>query len=108
MPQIAFQLPAVTGYQRDAIFCAERSAVIEATTKAGKTFGCILWLLHLALNGKDGQEFWWVAPIYEQTRIAYRRFKKLLRKTDPDMSQWTCNDSDPSISLGNGAVLRFK
>jgi terminase large subunit-like protein len=106
--QTVIELPAITAYQQSAIFCPERSAVVEATTKAGKTFGCILWLLHQALNGSAGHEFWWVAPIYEQTKIAFRRFKALLRDTDPDNLLWRANDTDPSITLSNGAVLRFK
>src|SRR4029453_14562798 len=40
--------------------------------------------------------------------IAYRRFKRLLRDTDPGGREWTSNDTDPSIALGNGAVIRFK
>jgi hypothetical protein len=112
--QASFELPPVTAYQRDAIFGPYRSVVIEATTKAGKTYGCILWLLHAAMNALGGSggggvgEFWWVAPIYEQTRIAFRRFKRLLRDTDPEGREWSSNDTDPSITLGNGAVLRFK
>lgn len=114
MNETTFELPAVTAYQRDAIFCPDRSVMIEASTKAGKTYGCILWLLHRAMNARPGTggggvgEFWWVAPIYEQTRIAYRRFKRLLRDTDPAGREWDSNDTDPSITLGNGAVLRFK
>jgi len=112
--EVSFELPPITAYQRDAIFCPDRSVVIEATTKAGKTFGCILWLLHQALNALRGTggggvgEFWWVAPIYEQTRIAFRRFKRLLRDADPEGKEWSSNDTDPSITLGNGAVIRFK
>lgn len=108
MADAVFELPAVTAYQASAIFGESRSAVVEATTKAGKTYGCILWLLHQALNGSPGHEFWWVAPIYEQTKIAFRRFKALLRDTDPSGSLWKANDTDPSITLGNGSVLRFK
>jgi hypothetical protein len=106
---IEFQLPPITAYQRDAIFCAERNAIIEATTKAGKSIGAMFWLLLQAFNtNKCGAEFWWVAPVYEQTKIIYRRYKTLLRQTDPDGSEWRCNDTDPSITLGNGTVLRFK
>jgi len=106
---ITFELPPVTQYQADAIFCAERNAVVEATTKAGKSLGCMLWLLHESFNApRPGSEYWWVAPVYEQTKIAFRRYKHLLRETDPDGVLWTSNDSDPSITLANGAVLRFK
>ena len=109
MGVITFELPPVTQYQADAIFCAERNAVVEATTKAGKSLGCMLWLLRESFNApRPGSEYWWVAPVYEQTKIAFRRYKHLLRETDPDGVLWTSNDSDPSITLANGAVLRFK
>lgn len=103
---VACHLPRVADYQSAAIFGPQRNSVVEATTKAGKTFGCIVWLLGEALTGPG--EYWWVAPIYEQTKIAYRRFKRLLRQADPDGRIWVSNDTDPSITLANGAVLRFK
>lgn len=106
IPTINF--PPMASYQLDAIFCPDKSAIIEATTKAGKTVGCIFWLLGEALSGKFGHEFWWVAPIYEQTKIAYRRYKNTLLLTDPAGRLWKHNDTDPSITLNNGAVIRFK
>lgn len=102
-------LPSVARYQKDAIFCPERMAVIEATTKAGKTVGCLLWLLSEALNGgAPGREFWWAAPVYPQTEIAFRRMCQTLRATDPDQVIWKANQSDLFITLDNGSVLRFK
>lgn len=106
---VVLRPPPVTTYQREAIFCPERSAVIEATTKAGKTMGCLIWIIEGACNdGVEGSEFWWVAPIYEQTKIAYRRMKRLLRGTDQEGVYWKANDSDLSITLQNGRVMRFK
>lgn len=106
---VAVQLPPLAEYQTRAMFCAERFSVIEATTKAGKTFGCIIWLLHEALRApRPGVEYWWVAPIYEQAKIAYRRMREMLGQTDPRRSWHETNESDPSIKLANGAVVRFK
>ena len=104
-------LPPITPYQQRAIFGHERSAVIEATTKAGKTYGCILWLLHMAgVLGLDkpAREFWWVAPIYEQADIAFRRCRTMLIQADPTLTIWKPNESKLSITLANGATLRFK
>lgn len=96
-------------YQLSAIFCEERNAIIEATTKAGKTFGAMAWLLSECLSGgQPGREYWWVAPIFEQTKIAYRRYKTMLREMDPGHTIWKSNDTDPSITFSNSAVLRFK
>jgi hypothetical protein len=102
-------LPPVAEYQKRAMFGPERSAVIEATTKAGKTYGCMLWLLEGACNeGMPGAEFWWVAPIFDQTKIAYRRMKRLLIDIDPRGTFWKANESELSIALKNGATMRWK
>lgn len=90
----------------DAIFCAERCSVIEATTKAGKTVGCIYWIVHEA--AKSAGEYWWVAPVYPQTEIAYRRLKGTLQKIDPQGEHFKFHDTRLSASLPNGAVIRFK
>jgi len=108
-PVISFELPPITSYQRDAIFCPERFSIIEATTKAGKTVGCIYWHLYEAINtGAPGREFWWVAPVYPQAEIAYRRMKLSLKQADTEGSTWRANDSKLSITLAHGGVVRFK
>lgn len=90
--------------QREAIFDPARFVFIEASTKSGKTVGCIAWLAEQAFQGEDGHEFWWVAPIYAQAKIAYRRFKRYIPK-----DLYTSNDSDLRITIkGTGAVLVFK
>jgi hypothetical protein len=108
------ELPPMATYQLEAIFCDQKSSIIEASTKSGKTFGCIVWLLSEALDtqkypkGKLGFEYWWVAPVHDQARIAYDRTKNLLTQTDPAKEIWKSNDTEKSISLQNGATLRFK
>jgi len=88
--------------QRAAIYDPARFSVIEAGTKCGKTVGCIAWLAERAALGSDGDEFWWVAPVFRQTRIAFRRMKRYL-----DKRLYTANNSDPSITLANGARIVF-
>jgi hypothetical protein len=39
----------------------KRISVIEASTKSGKTEGCIVWLMELAVRGKANVNYWWVA-----------------------------------------------
>lgn len=99
-----YERPWLADYQLDALFCAERYGVCEASTKAGKTVGCMAWLLEqAALGGAPGRNYWWCAPIYAQARIAYRRTRRGL---PPE--QVTANDSEMTIALPNGAVLWFK
>jgi phage FluMu gp28-like protein len=89
--------------QRAAIFCDSRYAFIEATSKGGKTFGCIVWLAEQAMRGRSWQNFWWVAPVYAQAKIAFRRLKRgLPRET------FTANESEMTITLANGAIIWFK
>jgi hypothetical protein len=82
-----------------------RYAITEASTKSGKTHGCIAWLLELALiNGTPGRRYWWVAPTYRQADIAYRRMRRAVRLLD----QVRTNESDRTIQLPNGAVFEFR
>jgi hypothetical protein len=100
---IQYQRPPLAQYQLDAIFCDERYALIEASTKSGKTAGCLVWLIEQALQGKSGQDFWWTAPVYPQARIAFRRLKAGLPRKAYD-----ANESDLVLTLVNGARITCK
>lgn len=92
--------------QEQAIFHPARIVVIEASTKAGKTVGCLVWLTELALHGKPGWNYWWVAPVYAQAKIAFRRLRRgLPRWAIPYLH---VNESELTIRLPNGAVIWFK
>jgi len=75
--QIVYERPWLYPAQRKAIFDAvdhagalARYAIIEASTKAGKTVGCMAWLTEQAfIHGKPGRNYWWVAPVYPQAKI---------------------------------------
>lgn len=90
--------------QVEFIDAPERFTIVEATTKAGKTVGCIVWLFEQALKGKEGDCFWWVAPILPVSKIAYRRMKRYIS----NKSLYTDNKSECSITLINGATIYFK
>lgn len=82
-----------------------RFGLCEASTKAGKTVGCMAWLQEQAITGKgDGREYWWVAPVYRQAQIAYSRMKRAI----PPWAVSHTNDTDNIIVLFNGAVMRFR
>lgn len=99
-----FERPWLAPYQLDAIFCAERYGVIEASTKAGKTAGCLIWLFERAsVYGGSGRAYWWVAPVYSQAEIAFRRMKRALPR-----SLYKSNDTEQTLELPNGARLFFK
>lgn len=103
MVVLRYKRPWIYPKQREAIFNDVRYAVIEASTKSGKTLGCILWLIEKALLGRAGQNFWWVAPVSGQARIAFNRVRRGL----PDRVA-SINKSRMEITLANGAVIMFK
>lgn len=82
-----------------------RYGICEASTKAGKTVGCMAWLGEQAVTGLgDGREYWWVAPVYRQAKIAYSRMKRAL----PPWVIAATNDTDNTIVLFNSNVIRFR
>lgn len=89
--------------QQAALFCDARYSIIEASTKSGKTVGMMVWLGEEAMAGERGQQYWWVAPVYPQARIAYRRVRDGL-----PASVRKASDSAMTITLLNGAVIVFK
>ncbi len=99
---IQITLPRPTSYQIDAFFCEHRYGLAEANTKAGKTVGAIIWQATQVLNDRLGQEHWWVAPIYRQTDIAYRRVKKMLPQ-----EIYRANNGNHTLTFANGARWVF-
>lgn len=91
--------------KQEAIFFGEhRYGLCEASTKAGKTHGCICWIVEeTVINGFKGYNSWWVAPVTAQAKIAFRRIKNALHK-----SLYKANESDLYIEFPNGARLWFK
>lgn len=100
---LVYQRPWMYAKQEAAIFAPERIVCIEASTKSGKTVGCMVWLAEQAMGGKAGRNYWWVAPIYPQAKIAYRRLKRGL-----PAQVFTANENELTLTLANGAVIWFK
>ena len=99
-----YQRPWLADYQTRALFGSERYAVIEASTKSGKTVAAMAWLLEQALlGGRPGRHYWWVAPIHAQARIAFRRMKIGL-----PVGECEANETEQTIALPSGAMLWFK
>lgn len=102
--QIRYVRPKLYPKQEAALFHDDRYGVVEASTKAGKTVGCLIWLHEqAALRGAPGRHFWWVAPIFPQARIAFDRLKRYLPR-----GSFTSNKAEMSIELANGAAIWFK
>ena len=106
----SLELPQPYAKQHEAICDPKRIVVIEASTKSGKTAGCLVWLLMQAWNhGKPGQAYWWVAPIYQQAKaIGFERMKAMLKQADPHHRIWEEHNTELWIGLHNGARIWFK
>ncbi len=100
---ITFKRPWLYAKQMRSAFSKARYSLTEASTKSGKTVGHLSWLFEQALNGKDGQNFWWVAPGPGVARIAFRRMKRSIPE-----ALYTKNETELFIRLINGAVIWFK
>ena len=101
---LTYQRPFLYDKQREMVDAVERYTVVEASTKTGKTVGLIVWLFEEALKGKQGDNCWWVAPVYMQAEIAYRRMKLFIS----DQRFYTANKTEMSITLANGVKIWFK
>jgi phage FluMu gp28-like protein len=100
---IEYERPPLYPKQLAAIYDPHRYSLIEASTKAGKTSGCIAWLLEQALKGQSGWNYWWVAPVSDQALIAFRRMMHAL-----PADVYTTNISLKTLTLLNGTVIWFK
>lgn len=100
---IDYVRPLMYPKQYAAIFEPKRLSLIEASTKAGKTSACIVWLIEQALSGRPGQNYWWVAPVSDQALIAFRRSMRAIPS-----DSYTPNISLKTITLLNGTVIWFK
>lgn len=106
---LELRLPALYSKQYEAIHDPKRIVVIEAATKAGKTAGCLVWLLGKAWNDKvAGHSYWWVAPVYQQSRIAFDRMKAWLRQADQTKRVWKSHDTEMWIEIASGSRIWFK
>ena len=91
--------------QKAAIFNGARIAVVEASTKSGKTVACLMWLLEQAfLGGAPGRHYWWVAPTGRQAEMAFQRAIRHTRSAEGE-PVLVARRSDLSLTLPNGAVI---
>lgn len=108
--QIAYKRPYLYPKQEHAIFYPRdvfgdpaRFSFIEAGTKTGKTVGCIAWLFEQALLGPRGN-YWWVAPVSSQAKIAYTRMKDAY----PQGVFQALLTPTPTLTLPGGQIIWFK
>jgi phage FluMu gp28-like protein len=90
--------------QREAIFDEARYVWVEASTKSGKTVGCLEWIVDGLQHDPPNANVWWVAPIYPQAKIAFTRLKNGLGGCEGI----TVNDSELRIEFPGKRSIWFK
>jgi hypothetical protein len=95
--------PKLADYQLTALFGTARYGIVEASTKVGKTTGCMVWLTEQAMMGQAHQNFWWVSPIRDQAKMVFRRLKHALPRR-----VYHANETELTLTLKNGAIIWCK
>ncbi|TPV94853.1 MAG: hypothetical protein B7733_13025 [Myxococcales bacterium FL481] len=103
MTAVHVNLPGLYDAQHDAFFNDARYSVCEATTKGGKTLGALVWLASELLKDPRPLNWWWVAPVYTQAEIGYRRAKKMF-----DGIYERANDTNMYLLFSGGKRWVFK
>src|SRR3990167_2157517 len=100
---IKYSRPPLTSYQRAILDDPARFTITLAGTKTGKTLSHAIWLFQQALHLKLNQNCWWVAPVYYQAEMAYKRFKNQISQ-----KIYSHNDSKLILQLVSGGLITFK
>lgn len=106
MTTIAYTRPPISQYQKDIIDDPARFTVTEAATKTGKTASHIIWLMEqpLQLKLSPGTSVWWIAPVFGQSEIAYRRMKNQVT----DRNYFKANDTRLILTDPMGVMYQFR
>lgn len=76
--EIEIERPNLTSYQKAILYSKARFTVTKGATKIGKTFPHLFWLFEKAHeNKKAGANYWWIAPVYAQAKIAFNRMRRV-------------------------------
>lgn len=106
MQIVSVKKPKLADYQNAFLYNKERFTFTEASTKIGKTFAHIWWIYERSQAewNKPGYNHWWVAPVYSQAKIAFKRLRAKLGRT----GIYKINESNLTIESPNGSVIHFK
>tara|TARA_R110000782_G_scaffold1051_1_gene3770 strand:- start:1961 stop:3226 length:1266 start_codon:yes stop_codon:yes gene_type:complete len=104
--KIQIKRPKLTSYQIAFLYNPSRFTVTEASTKVGKTFSHIWWIYEQAHAdwNQENYNHWWVAPVYAQAEIAFKRMKAKVSRT----GLYKINESKLIITTPIGTHIHFK
>lgn len=96
--------PKFTSYQKAILYSTARFTVTKGATKIGKTFPHLFWLFERAHDGKkSGANYWWVAPIHSQAKIAFNRLRRVAVQLN-----YRINESELFIETDIDSRIWFK
>lgn len=102
--QIEIERPNLTEYQKKILYSEARFTVTKGATKIGKTFPHLFWLFEKAHEKKKpGANYWWVAPIYAQAKIAFNRMRRVAVELN-----YRINESELFIETDYDSRIWFK
>lgn len=100
--------PHLYAKQDAAIHDPARYVFIDASTKSGKTVGCLSWAYEQAI-ARDDRRGIWVEPTFPMARdIGYSRMVAMLQRVDPKKTIWRSKDTTLEVAFVNGSLIRFK
>lgn len=103
-PTIEIVRPKLTNYQKEILYSTARFTVTKGATKIGKTFPHLFWLFERAHdNPKPGANYWWVAPVFSQAKIAFNRMRRVAVQLG-----YRINESELFIETAIGSRIWFK
>ena len=72
----------------------------------GKTLTGLNWLLEGVC--KEGGNQWWLAPVYSQSKMAFRKLMKAAKAGNGEDALKNCSISELRLEFINDAVIEFK
>lgn len=85
---------------------AARFLIVDAGRRWGKSLTGINWLL-MGSCERVG-ESWWLAPIYSQSKMAFRTILSAARKGNAEAAFKNVSHSEMRLELINGSAITFK
>lgn len=102
--EIIVERPKFTSYQKAILYSKARYTVTKGATKIGKTFPHLFWLFEKAHEQiKPGANYWWIAPIFPQAKIAFNRMRRAAVPLG-----YRVNESELFIETGYDSRIWFK
>ena len=92
--------------QREILSSDARFMIVDAGRRFGKTILGLNWLLQGACD--DGQENFWTAPIYAQSKMAFRSLMSAAHKGGATAAFKDVSQSELRVELVSGGVIHFK